>query len=364
MLKAHFTFVFGTRPEIIKMYSLIKICQEQEISFSLIHTNQHYDQKMDKVFFEELDIPSPDFNLEVGSGSHAQMTAKMLVGIEKAVDLIRPRTTVLIVQGDTNSTLAGALVASKKDIKIAHIESGLRSYDKKMPEEINRLVVDKISDFLLCPNQRQAKILELEGFSKEKIFLTGNTVVDAIYKSKDLAKNKSRILEELKIKPNEYFLLTCHRPSNTDDNQNFTQILEGIQKLSELENVKTIFPVHPRLAHKIKEIGNFDRILSISPTSFLESIYLQSNSAMIFTDSGGIQEESCILQKKCVTLRLNTERPESVDVGGAAILTEITSQEIQKAYFELKNKEVKWYNPFGDGKAAEKISKILLEDNK
>jgi UDP-N-acetylglucosamine 2-epimerase (non-hydrolysing) len=315
---------------------------------------------MDEVFFEELGIPTPEFNLEIGSGSHAVMTAKMLVRIEESLDKIRPRTDVVIVQGDTNSTLAGALVASKKNIKIAHVEAGLRSYDKAMPEEINRLIVDKISDYLFCPTQKQVQILDKEGFDKQKVFLTGNTIVDAIYSCKELSKTKSGILDKLNLKPNKYFLLTCHRPSNTDDD-NFREILEGIQKTSQLEDVFTIFPVHPRLRDKIKQIGNFSRIISIDPISFLESIFLQNNSLAIFSDSGGICEEACILQKKCVVLRTNTERPEAVEVGGACILPKILSLEIQKAYFELKNKQVNWYNPLGDGFSYKQILDVLVK---
>ncbi len=350
-------FILGTRPEIIKLYSLIKECESKKLNFFIIHTNQHYDEKMDKVFFDELELPQPKYNLNVGSGSHAAQTAKMLVEIEKVLSLEKPN--VIFVQGDTNTVMAGSLVASKIDVKIAHIEAGLRSYDRDMPEEINRIVTDHISDYLFSPTQKQADILLSEGIEKAKIFVTGNTIVDAVYKVSSLAEKKSNILSFLNLEKDNYFLLTCHRPSNTDNDINFEQIIIGITQICEKENLKCVFPVHPRLKNKVEYLKTNPYFILQEPLNYTDLLTLQKNSKMIFTDSGGIQEESCILQKKCIILRQNTERPETVEVGGAVLLDNITTLEILSKYNLLINKKVDWYNPFGDGLAYKKILENL-----
>jgi UDP-N-acetylglucosamine 2-epimerase (non-hydrolysing) len=351
-------FVFGTRPEIIKIYSTIMECINQSIEFVLIHTNQHYDEKMDKIFFKELEIPMPNYNLNVGSGTHGQMTGRMIEKIEEV--LIKEKPTIVIVQGDTNTVLAGSLAAVKLGIKVAHIEAGLRSYDKSMPEETNRIVTDHISDFLFAPAQIQYDTLLKENL-KEKSYITGNTVVDALYLAKNLI-NKSNILEKYNLIADEYVLLTCHRPSNTDIKENFIEILVAINTICEKENLKCIFPVHPRLNSQKDLIKSYSNIIPIEPIGYLDSINLQLNSFFIFTDSGGIQEESCILEKKCLILRTNTERPETVEVGGAILVDKISKNEIESKFYTLLNQEVKWYNPFGDGKSSKKIIDIFKKN--
>ncbi len=353
-------FILGTRPEIIKMYSTIKLAQKQGLDFFIIHSNQHYDAKMDQVFFEELEIPAPKYNLNIGSGKHGEMTGKMLVEIEKI--LLAELPNVALVQGDTNTVLAGALASSKiLGIKIGHIEAGLRSYNREMPEEINRILTDHVSDFLFAPTEKQAEILKSEGIEKEKIFVVGNTIVDAVLNCRTLAK-KTDILEkieqEVQTKIDNYVLLTCHRPSNTDSLANFTAILEAAQTICETKNCYCIFPMHPRLRSQLSFVQTFDRIKVIEPVGFLEMLNLEMNSSMILTDSGGIQEESCILEKKCVILRTDTERPETVEVGGAILVTEITKKEIIDKSEILDNKKVNWSNPFGDGLTANKILEI------
>ena len=362
-------FILGTRPEIIKMYSTIKLAQKKNLDFFIIHSNQHYDAKMDQIFFEQLQIPSPKYNLNIGSGNHGEMTGKMLIEIEKIILAESP--SVVLVQGDTNTVLAGALAASKfVNIKIGHIEAGLRSYNRQMPEEINRIITDHIADFLFAPTHKQATILKMEGIENSKIFVVGNTIVDAVLECKDLIDSSN--LNKLKIgnssenstKPEtflnnqRYLLLTCHRPSNTDNLAHFTAILEAVQEICQNENCQCIFPMHPRLKSQLKLIQSFDRILVIEPVGFLEMLALEINSLMILTDSGGIQEESCILEKKCVILRTDTERPETVEVGGAILIGEITKSEILEKYQTLSLRKVEWSNPFGNGTSAEQILEI------
>jgi UDP-N-acetylglucosamine 2-epimerase (non-hydrolysing) len=389
-------FVLGTRPEIIKLYSCIKYCQDNNIDHFLIHTNQHYNSNMDSIFFEELEILPSKYNLQVGSGTHAKMTAKMLTSIEDVIEKENP--TVVVVQGDTNSTFAGALVATKMNIKVAHIEGGLRSYDRSMPEEINRIMVDHISDFIFAPTNSQFQTLIGEGIDQKKILVTGNTVVDAILIGKNLSEQKSNILDRLSLQRklntrldssdpsdieedlfgdisssglfstnknqvndqrSEFFLLTCHRPSNTDKQENFENILRAINEICIEQNKICIFPAHPRLANQSNLIKAYENIKVIEPVSFLDMIALQLNAKMIFTDSGGIQEEACILEKKTIILRTNTERPETVEVGGAVLLNEITISEIKKQFMLLNKKQVNWKNPFGEGKSGQQIIQFL-----
>lgn len=350
-------FVLGTRPEIIKLYSLIKYCESKKIKYFIIHTNQHYDKNMDGVFFKELGLKKAKYNLGIGSGSQGDQTGRMLIEIEKV--LMKERPDYVFVQGDTNTVLSGALASSKIKIKVCHVEAGLRSYDREMPEEINRIIADHVSNYLFCPTKKQADISLKEGISKEKIFVTGNTIVDAVLLVGKMSDQKSNVLNKFNLEKSKYFLLTCHRPSNTDDKSNFESIISSINDICEKEGVKCIFPMHPRLNNKKSFVNKFKNIIITDPLGYLDLLKLQKDSKMIFTDSGGIQEESCILKKKCVILRVNTERPETVRVGGAVLLREISTKDIFKKYVLLKNKKVKWCNPFGDGKTAVKIFKIL-----
>ncbi len=229
-----------------------------------------------------------------------------------------------------------------------------------MPEEINRIIVDHISDFLFVPNQNQTNILMKEGIDKSKIFVTGNTIVDAVYLAQQLLLSKPEIFQKFQLQSDKFYLLTLHRPSNTDNHENLHAILKAINQISEKENKICVFPVHPRLNSKIVEISKYSNIRPIQPISFLESIALQEKASFIFTDSGGIQEESCILQKKSLILRTNTERPEVLKVGGADLLDTISFEHIIEKFYHLKNQVVVWTNPFGDGKSAQKIISIIL----
>lgn len=352
-------FVFGTRPEILKIAPIVKEAQKRNISNILIHTNQHYSHEMDQVFFEELELKSPEYNLNVGSADHNIQTAKMLMGLDEIYKKEKP--DIVIVQGDTNSTLSGALAASKLGVKIAHVEAGLRSYDKDMPEEINRILTDSISDFLFPVTEVQENILLNEGFSEDKILKVGNTIVDTLYDRLAKAKESKEILQKLNINLNDYFLLTMHRPSNVDNTDTLENIVRSLEIVSTEANKDIIWPIHPRTKSKIEneKINIPKNIILCNPLGYLDFLSLMLNSYMILTDSGGIQEEACILQKPCLTLRFNTERPETIDVG-ANLLVNNSLDKLINGINHFKNmSSYSWKNPFGDGTAAKKILDAL-----
>jgi len=354
------SIILGTRPEIIKMSSIIQECQKRRIGYFILHTNQHYSKNLDKVFFNELKIPNPKYNLKVGSGTHAEETGKMLVGIEKI--LIKEKPDVVLVEGDTNTVLAGALAAAKLNIKIGHIEAGLRSYSREMPEEINRILTDHCSDFLFPPTKESKNILIKEGMLKNNIFIVGNTIVDAIKRNLKLANKKSKILKKLKIKKNEYFLFTAHRPENVDKKKEIKKILDGIKLVHKKFNLPIIYPIHPRSKKMIKKfkLNISNEIKLIEPIGYLDFLKLEANTRLVLTDSGGIQEETCIIKVPCVTLRKNTERPETLKVG-SNILAGTSPQKILSSVSKMLMKKNNWKNPFGDGKSGEKIIKVLID---
>lgn len=351
--------VLGTRPEIIKFSPIIRLFEKEKIDYFVIHSGQHYSYTLDKIFFEELNLPQPKYNLNVGSGSHAEQTGKILIGVEKI--LLDEKPDIVLVQGDTNTTLAGSLAASKLHIKIGHVEAGLRSYDKFMPEEINRVLTDHISDYLFAPTQISKENLLREGMMPDKIFITGNTIVDALYQNLALAERRSDILKKLGLKPKKYFLLTLHRQENVDSKERLIMILKGIKLVYETFNIPIIFPIHPRTYKQIRKLKlNINTFLKVTtPFGFLEFLQLEKNAKLIFTDSGGVQEESCILHVPCVTLRNNTERPETIIVG-ANILAGINPTKILYSAKEMLKRSNTWQNPFGDGNSAKKILEILL----
>jgi UDP-N-acetylglucosamine 2-epimerase (non-hydrolysing) len=340
--------ILGTRPEIIKMEPIIKYCEKQKIDFFIIHTGQHYSYEMDKIFFKELKIPSPKYNLEVGSGTHGKQTGKMLEKIEET--LIQEKPDIVLVEGDTNSVLAGALSAKKLNIKVGHIEAGLRSYDERMPEEFNRKLTDHISDFLFAPTKKAKENLIREGIDEKKIFVTGNTIVDIV--SKYIKKSE---------KKENFILITLHRQENVDNKEILEKILKGLELIRKESKLKIIYPIHPRTKKRIKEFGLYipKGIKTINPVGYFDFLELQSNASLVLTDSGGIQEESCILKVPCVTIRRTTERPETVEVG-ANITSGEEPEKIFESYKKMINKEKNWENPFGDGKSGERIVNIIL----
>lgn len=353
--------VLGTRPEIIKMAPVIRELGRRKASFFILHTGQHYSYNLDRVFFEQLGLPQAKYNLEVGSGSHAEETAKILTGVEKVLQKENP--DIVLVEGDTNSVLAGALAATKLHIKVGHVEAGLRSYDRRMPEEINRTLTDHCSDFLFAPTEKAKAILLGEGISEDKIFVTGNTIVDAIYQNLEIAGEKGNTLDTLNFKPKEYFLVTLHRQENVDNQARFTSILEGLDKIADSFHLPLIYPIHPRSRKMMSEFHlEPPNLTLIDPVDFFGFLQLESNARLILTDSGGVQEEACILKVPCVTLRDNTERPETIEVG-ANVLAGASSDRILECSKMMLGRENNWLNPFGDGTAGRKIVKIITGGN-
>lgn len=341
--------VLGTRPEIIKMAPVIRALGKRD--FFILHTGQHYSYRMDRIFFRELALPTPKYNLGVGSGSHGSQTGRMLEGIEEILMDEKPDT--VLVQGDTNTVLAGALAAAKLQMRVGHVEAGLRSYDMSMPEEKNRIVADHISDLLFAPTRNAVKTLKKESVSG-KIYLTGNTVVDAVKQHLSLIGEANN---------DDYFLATVHREENTDNVVRLMGILKGLREVSRKFGRKIIYPMHPRTKKTIEHNGLQKLLASIAnldviePVSYLDFLSLEANASLIFTDSGGVQEEACILGVPCVTLRDNTERPETLAVG-ANILAGAKPQRILRSGVKMLSVKKKWKNPFGDGKAGERIARL------
>jgi len=349
--------ILGTRPEIIKMSPLIRECEKRNLKYFILHTGQHYSYEMYLAFFDDLELPKPKYNLDVGSGSHAEQTGKIMVGIEEIINKENP--DIVLVQGDTNTVLAGALTASKMHIKVGHVEAGLRSYDRRMPEEINRVITDHISNYLFAPTKIANDNLLEEGIGRHKVFMTGNTIVDAVYQNLKIAENKVDILKDLDIQSKEYFLITAHRAENVDSRERLEKILKGIVALQKEYSLPIIFPIHPRTENRIREFGfSLDGIRTTKPLGFLDFLQLEANAKLVFTDSGGVQEETCIMGIPCITLRDNTERPETLEVG-SNMLAGVESDSIIQSAKKMMSEEKNWLNPFGDGKTAEKIIDIL-----
>lgn len=352
------SIILGTRPEIIKFSPVIRLLEQKGEDFFILHSGQHYSAMMDSIFFKELKLTAPKYNLNCGSNSHAVSTAKMLIGIEEILQKEKP--DVVLVQGDTNTVLAGALAASKLNIKIGHIEAGLRSYDGQMPEETNRIIADAISDYLFAPTLIAEEVLLKEGKHRENIFLCGNTIVDAVWQNIVIAEKTSEVLAEQKLERKGYFLATFHRQENTDCKTRLSGIIEGLGLASEEQKKPVICPLHPRTESRIKKFGiEIPKGLRLIPSqSFFSFLMLEKNASLIFTDSGGVQEEACVLGVPCVTLRDNTERGETIQVG-ANILSGANPRVIAQKARVMIEKPGRWQNPFGDGKASEKILKVV-----
>lgn len=353
------SIVLGTRPEIIKMAPVIRACQRHNVDFTILHTGQHYSYEMDRIFFNELGLPQPEYHLDVGSGTHAEQTGKIMTGIE--IIYLKDPPDIALVQGDTNTVLAGALAAAKLHVKVGHVEAGLRSFDRKMPEEINRIVADHVSDFLFAPTESAKEHLLNEGIENNKIYVTGNTVVDAVYQIREIAKKNSTILSTMKVQAGAYFLVTAHRSENVDVKSRLSGILSALTRLHDIYNLPVIFPMHPRTQKMMKEFGLDIRGISITqPIGYLDFLELEANARLVLTDSGGLQEESCILKVPCVTLRENTERPETIEVG-ANVLAGTDADRIISAMERMVKSGRNWENPYGDGKAGERIVRLCSE---
>ena len=362
-----FAIILGTRPEIIKMSPLIRSCEKKGIDYFVLHTGQHYSYEMDRVFFKDLHLPAPRYNLDVGSGSHAVQTGAIMAGVEKILADEKPE--VVLVQGDTNTVLAGTLAASKSyvrgpeklPVEVGHVEAGLRSFDRTMPEEINRIIADHISDYCFAPTDVAKKNLLHEGIEEKKIFVTGNTIVDAVRQNLVLSNESRKTIADLGLSEKGYFLVTLHRQENVDDKTRLEGIFTALTRLHTTTGVPIVFPVHPRTEKMIKSFGlDLRGINLIPPQGFLDFLQLESNARLALTDSGGVQEETCILGVPCVTIRDSTERPETVAVG-ANIVAGVSPDNIIKAAETMLEKQGTWENPFGDGKAGERIIAELCD---
>jgi len=350
--------VLGTRPEIIKMSPIIRVCERLSLDYFILHTGQHYSYVMDRVFFEQLGLPEAKYNLDVGSGSHAEQTGRMLIDIEKVLQKEAP--DVVLVEGDTNTVLAGALAAVKLGISVGHVEAGLRSYDRGMPEEINRILADHSSDYLFAPTEKSKQILLGEGIAEEKIFVTGNTVVDAVFQNLEISKSKRNVLDDLGLNASEYILATVHRQENVDNEGRLRGIIEGLEKTKDL-GFDLVYPVHPRARKCLKTFGvKPNGLRLVEPLDYLSFLQLESNARLVLTDSGGVQEEACVLGVPCVTLRDNTERPETLEVG-ANVLAGTNPVEIVDKVKLMLDRRNSWENPFGDGEAGGRIVQLLME---
>jgi UDP-N-acetylglucosamine 2-epimerase (non-hydrolysing) len=346
--------VLGTRPEIVKMSPVILECERLGLDYCILHTGQHYSYNMDKAFFDQLQLPLPKCNLDIRSGTHAEETGRALIGIEKIIQEEKP--TIVLVQGDTNTALAGALAAVKLGVSVGHVESGLRSYDRCMPEEINRVLTDHVSNLLFAPTKRAEQNLLREGIATDKIYITGNTIVDCLMRNTLLIPDK----KALDLNDKSYFLLTLHRQENVDDKETLKGILGGLKLVYEELGLTIVYPMHPRTRKRMNEFNlSVDRGLTvIEPVDYLTFLGLERRAKLILTDSGGVQEEACILRVPCVTLRYNTERPETIDVG-ANILAGTQPSDILEKVKVMLDVKGNWENPFGDGTAAKQIINIL-----
>ena len=355
--------IVGTRPEIIKMAPVIRECENRGISYFIIHSNQHYSKEMDSIFFDELHLPAPHYNLGVGSGLHSNQTGNILIKMEPI--LLDEKPDVVLVQGDTNTVLAGALVASKLNIKVGHIEAGLRSYDRTMPEETNRIMTDHISEYLFAVGPNQENILKSEGIDHNKIHTVGNTVSDSLFQHLEISAQKSTILKDLDLIAGEYFLVTAHRASNVDIQSNLMELLHLFDEMHANYTGTIVWPIHPRTQSKLKEfdIKVPDYLQLIPPVGYLDFIQLQKHAKLILTDSGGIQEEACLLGVPSLTLRENTERPEAVEVGASELVGRNAEKAVNAAKQWLSRESYSWDNPFGDGHVAEAILDVLFADN-
>ena len=344
--------IVGARPQFIKAAAVSRVLRERHREI-LVHTGQHYDYEMSGVFFDGLDLPRPDINLEVGSGSHGAQTGAMLKGIE--VTLLNERPDYVLIYGDTNSTLAGALAASKLSVPVAHVEAGLRSFNRRMPEEINRVLADHVSDLLLCPSDTAVRNLAAEGISRN-VHLVGDVMLDVLNWAKQrLAGKPSRLLTQFGLTEKRYLLATVHRGENTDDPSRLRQILNAFNSLEE----PVVFPVHPRSRKVIKEIGcrTKPHVRFIEPVAYLDMIALENSARLILTDSGGVQKEAYWLDVPCLTLREETEWVETVEAGWNT-LPGTDSGKIVKAVHSFRPAGPK-PSLYGDGRAAEKCVSLL-----
>ena len=356
--------VAGARPNFMKIAPIIDVLkQKKDVDYYLVHTGQHYDENMSKIFFDQLNIPRPDINLNVGSQTHALQTANIMIGFEKVLNEYNP--DIVVVVGDVNSTLACALVASKLKIPIAHVESGLRSFNWNMPEEINRVLTDRLSQYLFTSCEDANKNLIREGIEQEKIHFVGNVMIDTLLKFKKIPW-KNDIFQMFNLESKNYGILTMHRPSNVDSIENLSSIFDALCDVQ--KHVKVIYPVHPRTKQRIMEFGldkkldEMSNFIMIDPLGYLDFLHLMDNARFVLTDSGGIQEETTILGVPCLTIRKETERPITV-TEGTNVVVGVNKDKILDETIKIldgKGKTGRIPNKW-DGKASERIVEILFK---
>lgn len=354
--------IAGARPNFMKIAPIIHAIQKKQkeninINFRLIHTGQHFDQNMSGSFFDQLQIPEPNINLGAGGGTQAEQTASIMIGYEKL--LMKESSDLCLVVGDVTSTMACSIVAKKMNVKVAHVEAGIRSFDLTMPEEINRMVTDSITDYFFTTSETANKNLLMAGVNKENIFFVGNTMIDTLLKQIPNFQ-KPPFYEEFKLIQGNYFVLTLHRPGNVDEKEKLKSFISEIVLNS--NNLPIIFPVHPRTAKILKEIGiEFLNLKYVEPLGYLEFNYLVKNAKAVITDSGGITEETTVMNIPCLTLRDNTERPETVTIGTNELVgtnpksIALYLQKLLEGKWKKGNIPEKW-----DGKTADRIIDILL----
>lgn len=380
-MKIKILTIIGARPQIIKAAAVSRAVRSRffdRIEEKVLHTGQHYDAGMSQVFFDELELPHPDFNLNAGSGKHGEQTAKMIVGIENV--LLSEHFDGVILYGDTNSTLAGAVAASKLHVPVYHIEAGLRSFNMSMPEEINRVVCDQLSTVLFAPTETAVENLKREGFADSKarfadgrrhsVVNLGDVMYDNSMYFASMAESKSDVMKRLDLQPDKYILATIHRDNNTDVPERLTSIIRALTEISKSKpHYKIVLPLHPRTAKLLpqnvdsrvyEEFNNRRNIICIPPVSFFDIIVLERNAALVLTDSGGVQKEAYFYEKPCVIMRPETEWVEIVNAG-AGILADADTQRIIDAVDELLSKSIEYPKVFGDSRASEHILQYILD---
>ena len=356
--------VVGARPNFMKVAPIVEAMRRRGREFAplLVHTGQHYDARMSDDFFRDLGLPEPDVHLGVGSGTHAQQTAAVMQRFEPVVLEHRPDWVVVV--GDVNSTIACALVCAKLNTKVAHVEAGLRSRDRTMPEEINRLLTDQIADLLLTPSPDADENLRAEGIPAERIRFVGNVMIDSLYAQLERA-SRSRVREDLGVKGMPYAVVTLHRPSNVDDRETLARILSALRRVG--ERVPVVFPIHPRTRARLEEFGLTEsvndaapRLRLTEPLGYLDFLRLMSGAKLVLTDSGGLQEETTALNIPCLTLRENTERPITVTLGTNRVVGTDAERVVREAFDSLDARRES-VPPLWDGQAADRILNALLE---
>lgn len=352
--------VVGARPQFIKAAAVSRVIRQEfshQLSEVLVHTGQHFDSNMSQVFFDELEIPKPHYHLEIGGGSHGAMTGRMLEAIEKV--LLSEKPDCVLVYGDTNSTLAGALAAAKLHIPVAHVEAGLRSFNKKMPEEINRVLTDHVSSILFCPTETAENNLKKEGITSG-VYNVGDVMFDVALFYREKAVAKSHILTELEIKPKEFTLATCHRAENTDHPDRLKEILSALHEIAGF--VPVILPLHPRTKKSVADLGLqgfLEKVRVTEPLSYLDMVALEQSARMIITDSGGVQKEAFFYEVPCITIRDETEWVETVESGWNTLVG-ASRDRILNAFTNSSKKTTRAGTPYGKGKASSEVIRTLI----